>query len=93
MSPNPLSTIIDRLLDASKDAVIHNKIQNRGIQLKPRIIRLLEERQWEEGSIDVLKYIGYGNEGDTCLYFSDCQTLPAATLDFQLLTNDTRNTK
>lgn len=34
MSPNPLSTIIDRFLDASKDAIIHNKVQNREIQLK-----------------------------------------------------------
>ena len=85
MSPNPLSTIIDRLLGASKDSIIHNKVQNRGIQLKPHIIRLLEERQWEEGSIDALKYIGYGNEGDICLYFSDCQALPAATSDVHYL--------
>ena len=80
MSPNPLTTIIDRLLDASKDAVINNKVQNRGIQLKPRIIRLLEERQWKEGSIDELKYIEYEDEGDTCLYFSDCKALPEATI-------------
>ena len=85
MSPNPLTTIIDRLLDASKDAVINNKVQNRGIQLKPRIIRLLEERQWKEGSIDELKYIGYGDEGDTCLYFSDCKALPEATTDVHYL--------
>ena len=53
--------------------------------MKPCIIRLLEERQWEEGSIDALKYIGYGNEGGTFLYFLDCQTLPAATSDFHYL--------
>ena len=43
----------------------------------------LEDQQWAEGSRKALKFIGYGS--DICLYFSDCQSLPAATSDVHYL--------
>lgn len=81
MSLDPLSTFIDRWLNASKDAVIHKKVQNRGTQMKPRIIQLLEEQRWKEVNPDALKYIGYEDDGDVCFYFPDCKTFPEATTD------------
>ena len=81
MSLDPLSTFIDRWLNASKDAVIHKKIQNRGTQMKPRSIQLLEEQRWKEVNPDALKYIGYEDDGDVCFYFPDCKTFPEATTD------------
>ena len=86
MSLNPLSTTIDRWLSSSKDAVVHKKIHNRGAQIKPCIIQLLEDRQWTEGTPNQLKYIGYKSDGricdeDVCFFFHDCKAFPEATSD------------
>ena len=61
--------------------MIHKKVQNRGTQMKPRIIQLLEEQRWKEVNPDTRKYIGYEDDGDVCFYFPDCKTFPEATTD------------
>ena len=81
MSLDPLSTFVDRWLNASKDTAIHKKVYNKGTQMKPRIIQLLEEQRWKEVNPDALKYIGYEDDGDVCFYFPDCKTFPEATTD------------
>ena len=46
---------------------VKRKAQNRGLQIKPRIIRLFEEGTWEEGDPEKLKY--FGHESDNCSEF------------------------
>jgi len=81
MSLDPLSTIVDKWLNASNDPVIRKKVQNRGTQLKPRIIQLLEDQQWREESPDVLNSVGYESNDDVCFYFPNCKAFPEATSD------------
>jgi len=66
---------------ASKDAVVHKRVQNRGAQMKPRIMQLLCEQQWKELNPSALKYVGYEDEGDICFYLPDCRSFPEATSD------------
>ena len=86
MSVNPHSSIIDQLL-ASKDTSLQPKRnkQNRAVQVKPRIVKLLEEKKWQQGNTDLLKFIGFFDnnitDDEVCLYFPDVRTLSSATLD------------
>ena len=83
MSVNPHSYIIDRVLDDTREFTERRSIQNRGVQIKPRILKILEEELWQEGDPDKLKYFGHDihDSNETCMYFSDCRILPIATKD------------
>ena len=86
MSVNPHSSIIDQLL-ASQDTSVQPKRnkQNRAVQIKPRIVKLLEEKKWQQGNADLLKLIGFFDNDITndevCLYFPDVRMLSSATSD------------
>ena len=45
-------------------------IQNQGVQIKPRIKKILEKKLWEEGDPDKLKYFGHDihSSNETCTY-------------------------
>ena len=84
MSIDPLCCDSDSLLKDCKDVLpVKRNVQNRGVQIKLRIIKLLEERVWEEGDPNRLKYLGHGSNdcNEVCMYFSNCKALPAATND------------
>ena len=85
MSLDPCSTAIDTILINSKDVALPSKksIQNRGSQIKPRLVKIIESKMWQEGGNELLKYLGFGNEENDsiCLYFADCMKLPYATSD------------
>ena len=84
MSIDPLSCVVDSLLKNCKDVIpVKRKAQNRDVQIKPHIIRLLEEGTWEEGDPERLKYLGHesNNCNEICMYFSDCKVLSMATKD------------
>ena len=38
--------------------------QSRGSQIKPRLVKLIENKMWQEGENELLKYLGFGNEKD-----------------------------
>ena len=86
MSVNPHSSIIDQLL-ASKDTSLQPKRnkQNRAVQVKLRIVKLLEEKKWQQCNTDLLKFIGFFDnnitDDEVCLYFPDVRTLSSATSD------------
>ena len=44
ISVNPHSYIIDRILDDTREFTERRSIQNQGVQIKPRIIKILEEK-------------------------------------------------
>ena len=46
-------------------------------------MKILEEKLWEQGDPDRLKYLGHDihDSNEICMYFSDCQALPIATKD------------
>jgi len=89
MSVNPHSCIVDRLLIASsEDSCMQSKKskQSRAVQVKPKIIKLIEEKRWQEGNATLLKFIGFDDNfelstEDVCLYFPDVRTLSSATSD------------
>lgn len=74
MSVDPHTCIIDRILVSKRRNKSHDK------QLKPHIVAALEECH-VEGTIEDIKFIGFGCENDTCIYFKDCFSLPNATKD------------
>ena len=82
MSVDPHACIVEKLLGVQ---VMHRNSkrchQNRGKQLKPRIVDTIEGGHYTEGSIEALKYIGFGCETDTCIHFDNCFSLPNATKD------------
>lgn len=79
MSVDPHASIIDRILGVTQ-RVFKRCDQNRGKQLKPRIVAALEKCH-VEGTIEDIKFIGFGCENDTCIFFKDCFLLPNATKD------------
>ena len=79
MSLDPHACFVDRILGVTQ-RVSKRCNQNRGKQLKPRIVAALEECQ-EEGTVDDLKLIGFERENDTCIFFKGCFSLPCATKD------------
>ena len=64
MSLDPCSTAIDIILINSKDVALPSKksIQNRRSQIKPRFVKIIETKMWQEGENQLLKYLGFGNE-------------------------------
>ena len=79
MSVDPQSNVVDVMLGVVERKLYSKCHQNRGKQLKPRLIAALEG-QLIEGSIERLKFLGLGEENDDiCLYFHDCFSLPEAT--------------
>jgi len=84
MSLDLCSSTIDTVLINSKDVILPSKkcTQNRGSEIKPRLVKLIENKMCKEGEIELLKYLGFGNKDDAiCLYFPDSMKLPYATLD------------
>ena len=79
MSLDPLSNVVDIMLGVveKKYSKCH---QNRGKQLKPRLIAALEGCLIE-GNVEKIKFLGLGTEAhdDMCFYFHDCSALPEAT--------------
>ena len=64
-------------------------IHNCGVQLKPCITATLESL-WIEGTVDCLKYLGFGEEfknKDICFYFDDCLSQSGSTNDPHWLVN------
>ena len=64
-------------------------IHNHGGQLKPCITAALGSL-WIEGTVDCLKYLGFGEEfkiKDLCFYFDDCFSQSGATKDPHWLVN------
>jgi len=81
MSLDPHACVVDRILGVTSTQSISKRCnQNRGKQLKPRIVAALEECKGE-GTLDDLKLIGFDCENDTCIFFRDCFSLPNATKD------------
>jgi len=80
MSVDPQSNVVDVMLQVVERKSYAKCHQNRGKQLKPRLIAALEGC-WIEGSLERLKFIGLGGEelDDMCLYFRDCFSLSEAT--------------
>ena len=78
MSVDPQSNVVDVMLGAVETAPFRKCHQNHGKQLKPRVIDVLES-PWTQGTIDKLKYIGFGNHSDTCMYFENCFAMPETT--------------
>ena len=90
MSPDPRSTIIDVTLGLVQKSPYVKSIQNRGVQLKPRIVAAIGDAcNWIDGAVEQLKYIGFGDNAgaDVCMYFSDCFSLSVATRDPHYLLN------
>ena len=54
MSVDLHSCVIDQLLASSEDKCLQSKRskQNCAIQVKPKIIKLMEEKRWQEGSVN-----------------------------------------
>ena len=80
MSVDPQSNVVDILLGEVQGKKYSKCHQNRGKQLKPRLIAALEGCAIE-GTVDAIKFLGLGPEvnSDTCFYFHDCFSLPEAT--------------
>ena len=84
MSIDPCSTVVDTIMIHSEDVSLQQKktIQSRGSQIKPKLIKLIEDKMWLEGECEQLKYLGFGYEDNAiCMYFPDSMGLPYATLD------------
>ncbi|MCY3928217.1 MAG: helicase-related protein [Acidobacteria bacterium] len=85
MSVDPHACVVEKLL-----GVIHRNSkrcnQSRGKQLKPRIVNAVEGCHME-GSNEALKFIGFGCETDTCIYFDNCFLLQNASKDPHFLLN------
>ena len=85
MSVDPHACVIEKLLGVTpRNSKRCN--QSRRKQLKPRIVDTIEGCHME-GSIEALKYIGFGCETDTCIYFDNCFLLQNATKDPHFLLN------
>ena len=88
MSMDPCSSTVDIIMIHSEDASLQRKktSQSRGSQIKPKIVKLIEDKMWLEGNSELLKYLGFGNEDNAiCMYFSDSMKLPYATPDIHHL--------
>ena len=59
MSVDPQSNVVDVILGIVQTSTFKRCHQNRGKQLKPRVIAALEG-PWTEGSIDKIKFLGFG---------------------------------
>ena len=72
MSVDPQSSVTDLLLGSVFRPPSKRINQKRGTHLKPRIIDALQ-KSYVNGSIEQIKYIGFGEEDseDICLYFED----------------------
>ena len=73
MSVDPQSNVVDVILGIVETSTFKRCHQNRGKQLKPRVIAALDG-PWTEGSIDKIKFLGFGTEAQDyiCLYFDNC---------------------
>ena len=71
MSVDPQSNVIDVLIGTVETVPFRKCHQNRGKQLKPRVIATLKG-PWTQGTIGKLKYLGYGIHGGICFYFDNC---------------------
>ena len=83
VSVSPNSNIAEIILGVTHSKPMKKAIQNRGVQLKPRITAALDS-SWIYGTVDSLKYLGFGEEfkcKDVCFYFDDCFSLSGATND------------
>ena len=80
MSVDPQSNIVDVMLGVVESKKYSKCHQNRGKQLKPRLIAALEGSSIE-GTIDKIKFLELGPEvnDDMCFFFHDCFSLPEAT--------------
>ena len=67
MSPDPHAYIIDKILGV-RQRISKRCYQNRGKQLKPRIVAALEDYQ-VEGTVNDLKMIGFQYQNDTCIIY------------------------
>ena len=88
MSMDPCSSTVDIIMIHSEDASLQRKktSQSRGSQIKPKIVKLIEDKMWLEGNSELLKYLGFGNEDNAiCMYFPDSMKLPYATPDIHHL--------
>lgn len=68
MSVNPHSCIVDQLLAASSDDTclqLKKSKQSRAVKVKPKIIKLMEEKRWQEGNAELLKFIGFDENCST----------------------------
>ena len=66
MSVDPHTCIIDRILGVTQ-RVSKRCNKSCGKQLKPCIVAALEECH-VEGTIEDIKFIGFGCENDTCIF-------------------------
>ena len=84
MSPDPCSTIADEAQGLLQKSPYIKSTQNRGVQLKPRIVAAIGNTcNWIDGTVEQLEYLGSGdNDGtDVCMRFSNCFSISAATRD------------
>ena len=85
MSMDPHACVVEKLLGVMhRNSKRYN--QSHGKQLKPRIVGAIEKCS-AEGSIEVLKFIGFGYETDTCFYFDNCFLLQNGYKDPHFLLN------
>jgi len=85
MSVDPCSTTVDTVMIHGGDISIEHKktTQSRGSQMKPKIMKLIKDKEWIDGDCETLKYLGFGDNNGTavCLHFPDSMGLPCATTD------------
>ena len=89
VSVSPYSNIAEIILGVTHSKPMKKPVHNRGAQLKPRITAALDSL-WIEGTVDCLKYLGFGEEfknKDICFYFDDCFSQSGATNDPHWLVN------
>jgi len=85
MSLDPCSTTVDSVMILGDNVSLQHKktTQSRGSQMKPKIMKLIEDKAWIDGDCEMLKYLGFDDDhgNAVCLYFPDCMALPCATTD------------
>ena len=80
VSVSPNSNIAEIILGVTHSKPMKKAVQNRGVQLKPRITAVLNS-SWINGTVESL---GFGEEfkgKDVCFYFDDCFSPSGATND------------
>ena len=83
------SNIAEIILGITHSKLMKKLIHNRGAQLKPHITVSLGSL-WKEGTVDCLKYLGFGEEFKNkylCFHFDDCFSQSGTTNNPHWLVN------
>ena len=83
VSVSPYSNMAEIILGITHSKQMKKLMHNCGAQLKPAALGSL----WIEGTVDCLKYLGFGEEFKNKDHFDDCFSLSGATNDPHWLVN------